>query len=130
MALKPHVLETRQREERQCLYQAAPVVGEKFPSIQEVVVELRFRDPEGKVHPSPHKRIFAADMQAFFEFPCPLRDCNGGGYSLSETLMDALSRRRLETSGSLSCEGKRSREKGASPCCGLELHYRATARKK
>jgi hypothetical protein len=130
MALKPHILETRQREQRQRQYLAAPALGEKFPSIEEVVVELRFTDPEGKVHPSPHKRIFVSDMQAFFEFPCPLRDCTGGGYSLSETLIDSLSRRRLEASGKLSCDGKRAREKGANPCCGLELHYHATARKK
>jgi hypothetical protein len=130
MALKPNALETRLREKRERQYLAAPALGEKFPSIEEVVVELRFTDPEGKVHPSPHKRIFVNEMQAFFEFPCPLRDCSGGGYSLSDTLMDALSRRRLEASGRLPCEGKRPREKGTSTSCGLELHYRATVRKK
>jgi hypothetical protein len=130
MALKPHILETRLREKRQRQYLAAPALGEKFPAIEEVVVELRFTDPEGRVSPSPHKRIFVGDMQAFFEFPCPLRECTGGGYSLSDTLIEALSRRRLESSGTLSCDGKRAREKGAGTCCGLELHYRATARKK
>lgn len=130
MALKSHVLETQLREQRQHQYMAAPSIGEKFPSVQEIAVQLSFRDPQGKVHPSMHKRIFTADMQAFFEFPCPLRECSGGGYSLSETLTDALSRRRLETSGSLGCDGKRVREKGADPCCGLELHYHATVRKK
>jgi hypothetical protein len=130
MALKPHVLETRQREQRQRQYMAAPVIGEKFPSVEEVVVELRFTDPEGKVNPSPHKRIFVADMQAFFEFPCALRECTGGGYSLSTAIMEALTRRRGEVNGHMTCEGHRSREKGADPCCNLQLHYHATVRRK
>lgn len=129
MALKPYVIESQQREARQRLYMAAPTL-DKFPSIKEVSVELRFVDPDGKNHPSPHKRIFTADMQAFFEFPCPLRDCTGGGYSLSATIIDGLSHRRTEINGHTPCQGRRSREKGTADRCGLELHYQASVRKK
>jgi hypothetical protein len=130
MAQKPYVIESQQREARQRLYTAAPVLGELHPSVKELVVELRFVDPENKVHPSPHKRIFVPDMQAFFEFHCPLKDCTGGGFSLSETIQGGLSGRRSEISGKLSCEGKRKRESSPDPCCRLELHYHATAIKK
>lgn len=130
MALKPHVLETQAREKRHRHYLAAPELGEKFPSIKEVTIDLRFRDPDGKANPSPYKRIFDADMQAFFEFSCPMRDCVGGGYSLSGVIMEALSRRRSDISGSLPCEGKRPREKGADPCCDIELRYQVKVRRK
>lgn len=130
MAQKPYVIESQQREARQRQYAAAPELKEKFPSIKEVVVELSFNDPEGKVNPSPHKRIFIQDMQAFFEFPCPLRECNNGGYSLSKTIMESLSSRRTELNGKMSCKGKRSRDKAAATCCDLELNYRVTAYKK
>lgn len=130
MAQKPYVIESQQREARQKLYQAAPELGKKFPSFKEVVVELHFTDPEGKVSPSPLKRIFVQDMQAFFEFPCPLRECNNGGYSLSRTILESLSPRRTEYSGKMSCKGKRSRDKGTATPCDLELQYRVTAYKK
>jgi hypothetical protein len=130
MALKPYVIESQQREERQRQYMAAPALAKAFPTAKEVVIELHFVDPDGKVTPSPHKRIFTSEMQAFFEFPCPLRDCASGGFSLSGEIVGSLSGRRTQISGVQSCEGKRKREGSKDACCGLELHYQASFVKK
>jgi hypothetical protein len=130
MAQKSHVIESRQREARQQQYLSAPSLEQEFPTIKEVVVELRFVDPDNKNHPSPHKRIFVSDMQAFFEFHCPIKECSNGGFSLSETIMDGLSRRKSEMNGKMSCGGKWSRDKGPAQCCGLELHYHVSAVRK
>lgn len=130
MAQKPYVIEGQLREQRQRLYQAASVLSEQFPAAREVVFELRFSDPDRKVSPSPHKRIFTADMQAFFEFQCPLKECGGGGFSLTREISNTLSGRRTEVAGKLQCQGKRKRENSGTSCCGLELHYQVTLLKK
>jgi hypothetical protein len=127
MALKAHVIESQKREQRQLQYLSAPALSKAFPAAKEFVIELRFVDPERKVRPSPHKRIFTPEMQAFFEFPCPLRDCTGGGFSLGREIAGSLTGRRTEASGVQTCQGKRKREgsKDANCGCGLELHYQA-----
>lgn len=127
MAQKPYMIDLQQREARQQSYLAAPAVSKKFPGVKELVVELRFADPEGKVHPSPHKRKFAPEMQAYFEFQCPLRDCVGGGFNLTTAIPKALSDRRGTGGGKLSCNGRRDRDGVADHTCRLELQYSVTA---
>ena len=129
MAQKSYVAEGRLREARQHLYTAAPAL-ESFLSVREVIVEMRFRDPEGKVYAAAHRRIFTPEMQAFFEFQCPLRDCSGGGYSLTAPITEMLSHRRSEASGTLSCAGRRIREKSPERRCQLELQYGVTVLRK
>jgi hypothetical protein len=129
MVQKSHILENKKREKAQRLYSAAPVLSEQFPSVKELVVELRFIDPAGKATPSPHTRIFWPDMQAFFQFQCPLKECNDGGFNLGPLIPKALGKRNTEARGQVSCEGKRKREGVADPCCNLELHYHVSIRR-
>jgi hypothetical protein len=126
MAQKPYIIDHQRREQRQQSYMAAPVVGKKFPGIEQLAVEMRFKDPEGKSSVSPHRRLFAPDMQAFFEFQCPLRDCANGGFNLTSAVPKAFSDRKHETTGTMECEGRRPRDGAADPRCRLELQYRVT----
>ena len=59
MAQKPYIIDHQQRELRQRSYLAAPVLGKKYPGVKEVIVELRFTDPDNKLHPSPHNPLGA-----------------------------------------------------------------------
>lgn len=123
MAQKPYVITHQQREQRQQSYLAAPVLGKKFPHVNELVVEMRFADPEGKVRPSPIRRIFTADMQAFFDFQCPLRDCGGGGFDLTAGIEKRLSNRKVAGAEKVTCHGHRDREGRKNQPCLLELEY-------
>ncbi|MGH8529713.1 MAG: hypothetical protein ACRETN_07705 [Nevskiales bacterium] len=130
MAQKQHIIDQRQRELRKRQYLAAPVLAAEFPKIKELVVHLRFTDPEGKLTPSPHKRIFVPEMQAYFDFECPLRDCVDGGFALSTAIPRVLSDRKIAPTGSSTCRGKRKRDGVESDCCGLELQYQITVHEK
>lgn len=123
MARKPHIIANQQRDIRQQSYMAAPVLAEKHPEIHEVGVEMRFRDPEGKLTPSPQRRVFMAEMRAHFDFLCPLKDCVDGGYALNAKIQPSLSKPGPGRSGKLSCQGRRSRGSEKARACELELEY-------
>jgi len=130
MAQKPYVIDQRQRELRQRSYQAAPSVAELFPALEELAVELRFVDPDGKVRPSPFTRIFVPDMQAFFEFQCPLRECSGGGFDLSQEIPRALGKGTSADHAVIRCKGRRDRPSSDEKHCLLELKFELTAAEK
>ena len=129
MARKPHIVTNAQREARQQLHRAAPVIDD-YPGVAEVSIELKFSDPEGKQQPSPRGMTFAADMHAFFDFSCPLRDCEGGGFDANADLLRALSKRRSGHAGTLSCQGTRPRNGLKDLRCNVELHYVMSIRNK
>lgn len=130
MNRKPHLAVAQERAARDQLYRAAPVIG-GYRGVGEVSVDMTFTDPEGKLTPTPRSRLFAADMQAYFDFSCPQRDCNGGGFDATTDLQAALGKRRNGHTGKLVCHGKRPRSdsKGGLPC-NLELSYTLTIREK
>src|SRR5687767_71462 len=100
---KPHVVINAQREARQQLMRAAPEIREF--KVAEASVQMEFHDPEGKVRPSPRSRLFAADMRAFFDFPCPQHECTGGGFDATADLQAALAKRRNGFTAKMTCHG-------------------------
>ncbi len=124
MAHRSYMVDAQERERRQRNYLAAPVLRQKYPKIRELVVELSFSDPEGKVNPSPHKRRYSSEMQAYFEIECPLRDCTGGGFDLAADITKSLSAKHAESTGKSACTGDRKRDGVADHRCGLQLSYR------
>lgn len=123
MANNPRAFDLRMREARQRAYLATATLAELHPGVDEIGVELRFMLPSGQPHSSPHKRIFVPDMQAYFEVQCPERDCVDGGFDLGAAVGTAVSDKKHEATGTLSCSGTRGREP-----CGLTLEYLVAAR--
>jgi len=125
--MSSHIHDAREREQRQRAYLAAPFMAQQFPGVAELAVRMRFNDPEGKQKPQPYSQVFDADMRAFFQFQCPLRDCTGGGFDLSGAVPKGLARKGAVTHGSLTCTGQRKRPHGDTLRCGLELEYEVTS---
>lgn len=126
MAMKPFAVDQRQRELRQRSYLAVPTVGKQFPKVEEISIELRFIDPDKKLHLSPYKRIFANDMQAFFDFQCPIKECTGGGFNPTPEITKSLGKSTAVHKGTMICAGKRDRG-DAGKSCELELQYQVVA---
>jgi hypothetical protein len=126
---RPHIVTNAQREARQQLANAAPLIAD-HPGVREVGVELRFSDPEGKQNPSPRGTTYTGDMHAYFYFTCPMRECTGGGFEANADLQKALSQRRDGHSGKLSCHGVRPRSGFKNAACNIELTYTLQIRAK
>jgi hypothetical protein len=126
---KSHHTVAQERAARDELFRAAPVIGH-YRGVGEVSVDMTFFDPEGKLRPSPRSRRFAADMQAYFDFPCPQHDCTGGGFDATADLQGALGKHRNGHIGKLSCHGTRPRNDHKGLPCNIELTYVVTIREK
>lgn len=129
MVKKRAVLPLVQRDSRSQRLTAAPLVS-SYAGVKEVAVEMRFTDVEGKHQPSPRGVSFAPDMHAFFQFSCPMRDCEGGGFDASQDLQQALAKRKSGATGTLTCSGNRPRGGFKNRPCNLQLHYTLTLRTK
>ena len=129
MARKPHVISNPQREARMQVHRAAPLVG-NYPGVDEISVALHFVDPEGKQQPSPRGLTYAGDMHAFFDFSCPLRDCQNGGFDANADLLRALQKGRNGHTGTLTCHGNRPRSGIKNLKCNVELRYTLSIRGK
>ena len=129
MARKPHLVSNAQREARQLLANATPLVG-SFKGVEEIGVELTFKDPEGKQQPSPRGTTYTADMHAYFHFTCPMRDCTDGGFEAHDDLLAALTKNRDGHTGTLVCPGVRPRNGLKDARCNIELQYTLVLRKK
>jgi len=126
---KPHFVTNAQREARQLIANATPLVG-SYKGVEEIGVELKFADPEGKQQPSPRGTTYTADMHAYFHFTCPMRDCTDGGFEAHADLLDALSKQKNGHTGTLTCQGVRPRGGLKDTRCNIELQYTLVLRKK
>jgi hypothetical protein len=115
---KPLPYDPVARDARQRAYQSVRTLAEDYPGVDEVSIDLWFKYPTGAQYAPPHSRIFAADMQAFFEFRCPEAGCQGGGYQLADAVRAALRGKRGANAGTVQCRGSRAGE-----TCLMELHY-------
>jgi hypothetical protein len=128
MARKPYVVNNPQRDARQLRFNAAPLV-EQY-GIEEVGIELTFADPEGKQQPSPRGTTYTSGMHAYFHFTCPVRGCTDGGFEAQADLLQALSKHQDGHTGTLACQGSRSRNGAAGTPCNIELRYTLALRGK
>lgn len=129
MAYRAKVHPNAQRDARQLLMNAAPLVGEQ-PGVEELSIGLTFTDPEGKQQPSPRGLTYGATMRAYFQFSCPMRDCTDGGFDANADLLPALVRKRNGHTGTVSCHGNRPRGGNKKVRCDIELRYTLAIRKK
>ena len=129
MSRRPSINPTQQREARQALIDAAPLVA-NYSGVEEVGVVLTFSDPEGKQQPSPRGVTYEPHMHAYFQFGCPMRDCTSGGFDANEDLQRALGRGRTGHTGTLECGGNRPRGGQKQQRCNLRLHYTLSIRSK
>jgi hypothetical protein len=127
-ARKPYVIHNAQREARQLLVNATPLI--QAYGVEEVGVELTFADPEGKQQPSPRGTTYTAGMHAYFYFTCPVRGCTDGGFEAHADLLGALSQHQDGHTGTLSCPGLRSRNGLKATRCNIELRYTLALRGK
>lgn len=123
MPQKSHIASTQQRDQRQQAYLKADVLGERYPQIREIGVDMRFRDPDGKLTPSPQRRVFLPEMRAYFDLLCPLKDCQDGGFEVDAAIHRKVAGARSDTGGGAICQGRRPRTGDKGRACGLELEY-------
>lgn len=97
-----------------------------WPRVEQLRVELSFRDATTVIAPSAQSHVLNPPSRAFFRFPCPYADCDGE-YDLGAMVHSTLGAHRALAGSQLRCEGVRPRNRLSGDRCGLELEFRLLA---
>lgn len=100
---------------------AARALRVAYPALQQLRLELTFESSSANT-PVPQSHILHPAARAFFEFPCPYADCDGG-FDLTTAVNASLESRSGQTRGVLECSGHRPEQHSARRPCKLRLTY-------
>lgn len=103
---------------------AALALRVAFPAIEQLRIELTFENPTNT--PAPQSHVLHPAARAFFEFPCPYADCDGG-FDLTTAVNTALANKSGQSRGVLDCSGHRPEPRGSRRPCNLHLSYAISA---
>jgi hypothetical protein len=125
---KPGNFYKRQRERLTSAYAEASSIRERFPQLEQLVLEFTFTDLQGTGSYSPQTHSLAAAAKAYFAVPCPRTLCLDGGFDLDAFVRAMLKSKQGSAKGTLICQGCLDPARKAHSSCGLRLEYRVEAR--
>jgi hypothetical protein len=100
---------------------AARALRVAYPALQQLRLELTFESSSANT-PVPQSHILHPAARAFFEFPCPYADCDGG-FDLTTAVSTSLENKGGKTRGVLECSGHRPQQHSSRRPCKLQLTY-------
>ena len=102
-------------------------LAEKFPKLKSLQVHLAYFEPDGLTRTGEVKyKVNVAHAKSVFSFVCQNQECLAGDFDLSDTVAEAVAKRRKNVEGEIRCPGSRVRPKlGSIPCRNL-LRYKLT----
>ena len=103
----------------------APVLRATFPTVEQLRIELKFEAP-GSNAPTAQSHVLYPPARAYFEYPCPYRDCDGH-FDLGSAVRAALCDAKHRAEGVLECQGSRMGDRATRRPCRLRLSYEVTA---
>ena len=104
---------------------AAGTLGNAFPDVELIQVELRFAAPQNSV-PAAQRHALYPPAPAYFEFACPFGDCDGS-FDLNGIASPLLKKAIPQADGTIKCSGSRTRSGMPRQPCSLRADYRITA---
>ena len=100
---------------------------ERFPKIEQLVLDMAFTDLQKIGRYSPQMRSFCASAKAFFAIACPRTLCLDGGFDLDSILLTMLGSGATTSIGTLECRGWVTPARAENARCLLQMQYRLQA---
>ena len=114
----------QQQENWRRAYAEALSLRERFPHVEQLVLEMAFTDLQEFGTYSPQMRSFSAPAKAFFAIACPRTLCLDGGFDLDVVVCTMLARGGVTAAGTLVCQGQINPTRPDHAPCQLQMHYR------
>jgi len=115
--------EYRQQESQRT--QDSASVGDKFPQLKSLRVDLTYFNADGIGQNNEIKyTVNLANAKSVFRFDCPNSECVGGDFDLSQALTTAYTEHRTTVVGEARCQGWRSKSTIGTVRCLNVLRYR------
>lgn len=104
---------------------AAGTLGNAFPDVEQIRVELRFAASASSV-PAAQRHALYPPAPAYFEFACPFGDCDGA-FDLNGVASPLLMNSNPQANGTIQCSGSRTCSGMTRQPCNLRADYWITA---
>lgn len=112
----------RQRAERLRRARTASLpLRRAFPDLEQLRLNLQFED-DSSTSPAAQFHVLHPPARAFFSFPCPYADCDGG-FDLDASVKHAIAAGSSDAHGVLYCAGERPRKGLSKQPCLLKLNF-------
>jgi len=118
----------RQQEAWRRAYAEAHSLRERFPQVEQIIVDMAFTDVKGMGRYSAQMRSLSASAKAFFAIACPRTLCLDGGFDLDSIVLDLLGSGDSASLGTLQCRGWLDPTRPEHARCLLQMHYRIQVR--
>jgi len=113
------------REQSQRRRAAAGTLGDVFPEVEQIRVELRF-GVSANLAPAAQRHALYPSAPAYFEFACPIGDCDGS-FDLNGVAAPLLKNSNSQADGTIQCSGSRTCSGETRQPCSLRAEYWITA---
>jgi hypothetical protein len=100
---------------------AAGSIGKAFPGVEQIRVELRFGASASSA-PAAQRHALYPSAPAYFEFACPLGDCDGS-FDLNGVAALLLKNSDSQANGTIQCSGSRAGGGITRQPCSLRADY-------
>jgi len=114
----------RQQEAWRRAYAEALSLRERFPQVEQLVVNMTFTDVKAMGRYSEQMRSMGASAKAFFAIACPRTLCLDGGFDLDAIVLGLLAGGETASMGTLQCCGWVDPTRAEHSRCQLQMHYR------
>ena len=111
-------------------YADATIMQERFPEVEELVLDVAFTDLGRIGTYSSQMHSFSASAKAFFAVACPRTLCLHGGFDLDSTVSAMLSAKTTASTGAFECRGWVDPTCPDHARCRLQMHFRVQVRYK
>lgn len=101
----------------------APTIGDEFPDVVHIRINLTFEDFDEKCDPKPVELNYSPESRSFFELKCPYWECVMGGFNFSAPVQKAVREQLPNLKGTEKCGGWQDRERINKNPCYLKAHY-------
>lgn len=98
-------------------------VGDKYPEVSKIAINLSIRAPFEKIEPTVRGFSMGADSMANFTFRCKNTECVDGGFDLSEEIDRVVKDYQTNAHGRRVCQGWDGKSNIGHQRCYYELNF-------
>ena len=113
----------QQHETWRRAYAEATLLHDRFPDVEQVLLDLSFTDLSKIGTYSSQLRTISAPAKAFFAVPCPRTLCLDGGFDLDAIVSAMLKAGAATSTGKLECGGWIDPSRADHARCRLQMQF-------
>ena len=100
----------------------AGIMSKHFPEVEGIVVSMIYNQ-KGTARPIHRTVNFSSDSYAFFDIDCLSKDCDNGGFDLTNVIHEMIKDRTGSAKGGLGCKNSDARTDHSSIEYNIKIKF-------